>query len=442
MSAIIDTELLSGLFEQTPFKSTKTSELDVQFAVDPSFGLTKERYGWYSNGALFDESFFTGSGGKIEISTGSNSGDIARIRGAFSGQYQSQTLAEPGLGFSVAPGNTSLDGNGKVSLDTGKFTVGAFTWDTTNNVVDTGLAMQVDTSGATFILKSNGSHQAGSPVSQEDWNIDGLYSKGPSDFTFDPGTGYIYNWPHTWYNQGALFMAILDNQINKIIPVHKFNVDQVPSMSTPNLPVQAVLDNDGTAASFSGDLGGMQYALYGTRDVEIQTRSRPEVVRNTAGDISLEVNTVDNAVDPVSEPGFPQVAVQRDTSKQNADVLELRLDRVFANATSDTYIFVWDEWNPETALTGATFDEPESTSQSSETRILTDTQATDYSPTEAVIRDILFVTSGKQQSVNISEPAVNNRIPLEATQVITSVKAQGENDTEYQPLRVNYLEGF
>lgn len=442
MSGTVDTVLISEIFERTPFKATKTAEEDVQFAIDPSFGLTKERYAWYSNGTIFDNTFFTDGQGRINISTGANSGDIARIRSAFSGQYQSHSLAEPGLGLSIAPNNTILDPDNLVSLDHGEITLGAFTWDEVNDVVSTGIAIQIDTNGARVILKSDETQQSNSPVPQADWNIDAMDSKGPSDFTFEPSRGFIYNFPYTWYNQGALFVAVLDNQSNQIIPIHRFSVDQVPSISTPNLPIQAVVDNDGTATSTTANLGGMQYTLYGIRDVETQSRSTPELVQNSAGDISDTAVTTNNAIDPEAQPGFPQLAVQRDEAEFESDVLEIRLDRVFGNATSDTYIFVWDEWNPGTALTGESFTEPESINVSTETRILTDTQATDYTPTEAVVRDVLFVTSGKQQAVSISESSINNRIPLKATQVMTSVIAPGENNTEYQPFRAVYLEGF
>jgi hypothetical protein len=71
----------------TPFDAMKTAEQNVQFAIDPSHGLTKSRYAWYSNENRFDSTFVSEDIGAIGLQTGSSGSDTARIRSAFSGQY-------------------------------------------------------------------------------------------------------------------------------------------------------------------------------------------------------------------------------------------------------------------------------------------------------------------------------------------------------------------
>lgn len=53
----------------TPFLAQKTAEQTLDFDIDPSKGLTKKRYKWYSDNVLHDDSYFTDIPGAIEIST-------------------------------------------------------------------------------------------------------------------------------------------------------------------------------------------------------------------------------------------------------------------------------------------------------------------------------------------------------------------------------------
>jgi uncharacterized protein YgbK (DUF1537 family) len=93
----------------TPFDALKTATQNVQFAIDPSKGLTKSRYGWFSNGSRFDSTFVGEIPGAIEIETGTSGTDQARVRSAFAGQYVSQALAQPGQGVVLPNGLVTYD---------------------------------------------------------------------------------------------------------------------------------------------------------------------------------------------------------------------------------------------------------------------------------------------------------------------------------------------
>lgn len=56
----------------TPFMANKTAQQELEFDIDPSKGLTKKRYGWYSDNVLYDSSFISDIPGGLQLSTGSN----------------------------------------------------------------------------------------------------------------------------------------------------------------------------------------------------------------------------------------------------------------------------------------------------------------------------------------------------------------------------------
>jgi len=59
---------------------------------------------------------------------------------------------------------------------------------------------------------------------------------------------------------------------------------------------------------------------------------------------------------------------------------------------------------------------------------------------EAVLRDVIHVQSGKNTPIQISEAEVDNRIPIEATRVITATNDGSSTDTD--PFIVNFTEGY
>ena len=428
----------------TPFQALKTASQNTQFALDASKGLTRRRYGWYSNNVLFDSAQFANNdaNGTISIDTGALSANTARIRSAISGQYISQSLAQPGVGLSIADANVSLDANNRASLSHGTIGVGAG-WHNGSSggwnvggTIETFIGLTMDSSGVNATLVANGSHLGDSPVPQSEWNLDPMDGTGPSGRVLRPQNGYIYNMPYTWYAFGALYVGIVHPKEDAPILFHKFALDGA-SFDRPNLPPLIVADDGGTAASLSAEVGGMQYALYGAQLSEEGGEERATEVTRTNYSVGTASVDSNNAVDPVAEPGTPVVSVRRVAGVRD---LSVRLDGVLTQTDAPIWLFSWDEYEPETALTGASFRNPnESLTPSSETKVEIDTAATDYTPGIAVARGVDYVYTDKNQN-SLQALVTDDRVPIDATRVITAVH-DGTAAT-VDPAQVRIVEGY
>jgi len=428
----------------TPFLANKVAEQNLEFDIDPSKGLTQKKYGWYSNNSLFDKTHFTEIPGAIELSTSATGSDTARIRSATAGQYRSQTLAVPGVGAAVTSG-VSRDANNYVSLDNGVVAIGAGWHDSSSGgwnvggTIQTFIGFKIDSEGAKAVLISDGEHQAGSPVSQENWSEDVLDDSGanrrnPSGQLFTPEDGYIYNMPYTWYNQGALVVGLVDKSMNKFLPVHQFEVDGEPSLDRPNLPTNVIVDNDGDAASTTVELGGMQFSRYGEGQ-ELPTRNT-QVSRFTSGSfIGTAKVTNNNALDPQAEPGSPLVAIR---SEDQLDDTLIRVPKIVMDADADVYLYQWDEYDDAAALTGENFRKPK-TVTSGESKLEVDTEATDYSPSTYTLRGVTKIEGGKKE-VSLGVESTNDKLPIRGTRVVTVVS--DGTSTDAQPIIVDVEEGF
>lgn len=434
--------------EKSPYGSTKTAELNVQFSIDPTFGLTKERYGWYSNLELFNPEHFTEGNGQIEIETSATGSDSAELRSAYPGKYISHTVAEPGLGAQIPAEYLEFDtsGNGTtVSLTHGEITLGLIEVNRNTQTGVNTIAFSFESDGVYVTLRKN--NESVRRVPQEDWNIDPLDGTGPSGRTFRPDEGYVYTIPYTWYGQGALNFAVQDVERGEMITVHSINFDGGSATGTPNMPVEVAIQNQGTAQSLGVNIGGMQYAVYGAGNLSDSATGRETSELRQTGNAYIDENVVltENAVDPFAQPGRPLVAAQRNlTETRSRTSLSVDVVDTFLKIGGDVYVFIFDEWEPDTALTGASFTEPVSrgsTSGPEESKLLTDTQATDYTPTEAVLRSVLYVTGDKQTPSTITGSA-QNRLPIDATTVLTAALPPGNNSTFAQPAQITMREGW
>jgi hypothetical protein len=74
--------------------------------------------------------------------------------------------------------------------------------------------------------------------------------------------------------------------------------------------------------------------------------------------------------------------------------------------------------------------------------MLTDTQASDYSPTTAVLRRIRYLASGKNAE-NLTQSASDERLPIGATRIFTAViPPNTSTDADVSPIIVGGEEGF
>lgn len=423
----------------SPFGARKTAPQFTQLSIDPSQGLTRKRYGWWSNGTLFDETLFSDVESGIRLETTATGTDEARIRSAYPGQYISQSVAQPGLGLVVDDANVEIDASGNISLTHGEIHAGAFYWDDAGDAPDTGLGWTWDASGWEFFIKSLGSHIGPSPIPQTAFGIDRGDGNDWSGRLLDPSHGYIWNFPHTWYNEGPLSGAWVNPTNNHIEELVRGVVNGRPSVDTPNLPIQLVARNAGTGQSLGVELGGMQYSTYGSGRDDLERRGTDET---RVGDslVTTQRTLTENAIDPTSEPGTPLISAQREAGRED---LNLRSTRIRAKPVGgDIYIFAWDEYDPDTALTGASFTDPISPNNVGlESHIVTDTQATDYAPEVAVFRGIEPFDGGTGNNVSAKDSDIDERIPIGATRVFTAVTEENAN-IDLKPIEVTFEEGY
>lgn len=419
----------------TPYGNTKTAEQEVQFSVDPSFGLTKGRVLWYSNGNRFNDTNFTENEGDISLTTTATGTDEARLHSAYSGQYVSHSQAQPGSSITVEPANYSIDGDGLVSLSHGILQAGVFWYDGTS--IENGILLEIDASSAKARTVNGGSDTGNSPVSQENWNIDPCNGSGPSGFQLDPGEGMLGNFIYTWYSKGNIYLAFIDDNSDSLVLAHEFDIDVTPSIGTPNLPVHTRIANDGTATAMEVRQGGLQFTLNGTDDGQVEERNTPVSTTTSGSTISDTRALTDGKIDPFSQPGVPLLSVKREAEYRS---LRVRESEVFAEPGGDIILFFWDEWDDSTALTGASFSEPIIDDDGKESRLLVDVSATDYTPTQSSFRGMTKIEGGNKNQVDPSTVLKEDKVPIDATRVVTAVNTGSGTDVD--PLISNYSEGF
>lgn len=438
MPNITAADAQSTPLDSSPFGGQKVADQFTQFSVDPSQGLTRKRYGWYSNGTLFDSTLFSDVEAGIRLETTATGTDEARIRSAYPGQYISQALATPGLGLVPDAANVSVT-DGLASLSHGEIYAGAFYWDETNDEVETGIGYLWDADGWEFFAKSQGVHLGDSPVSQADFGFQPGDGSKQNGRVIDPADGFVWNFPYTWYNEGPLGAAYLNPFSNRLEEMVRLSVDGRPSTDTPNLPVQLVVRNAGTAQSLGVELGGVQFTTYGAGKEDLERRITDET-REESGLIGDTRALTENAIDPTAEPGAPLISFQRETAGTS---VTLRATEVELRASEDCWVFVWDEYDPATALTGETFTDPVSPNNAGrETKLLTDTQATDYTQSQAVFRGMEPFAGGQIKKSNVADTDIDLRVPLEATRIYTAVLAGSTSAADVDPFKVRVEEGY
>jgi hypothetical protein len=436
-----------GEISKTPWGAQKTADLDIQFAIDPSFGLTKERYGWYSNNTLFDDTFFSESEGKIELETTATSNDSARLRSAYPGQYVPHALAEPGIGASIPTEHLQFAADGTVSLTHGEISITVAEWSDSNDRGMNSMGISYESDATHFQLRSGDSNVA--LVKQANWNIDTLDGSNdrdnPSGHQLTPQDGYVYHIFYTWYGQGTAILAVMPSDSEQVVPVHRFSPDANNNVvEQPNLSPTVVVENKGTAEALNCQVGGMQFATHGYR------RENPKNVRETAftrrttnSYIDVEGAITNNSYDPNAEPGKPLVAFRRDEGELNSRAsISVGLQDIYANSSRAIMLYIWDEFNPGSALTGENFSQPTSRPGTDESRLQGDSEATDYTPSsDAVVRSVIYIDGNKRTPTSVQGRA-SARLPIEATGVVTAVKAVGRNNTDAQPFKLTVNEGY
>ena len=420
----------------TPYRARKTASQRVQFSIDPDFPVSKKRWYYASNGTAFDDTNITGQPGEIQLSTTATGTDTARLRTAIAGKYVSHALAEPGQAIRVPEAYLSYEADGAVQLSHGRIVWGAYTYDAANASIENGLGFILDANGLKAFLKKEGSHVGNSPVAQASWNLDTVLDPGAGSGELSLSKGASWIQPYTWYNSNPLTVGYVDATLNRFRPVHQFRPDTSPTMGTPNLPIQFIVDNQGTAAALELYTGGVQYSTFGATENSRNVRQTVTGRATTNSYIDLAAVSNNNSVDPFAEPGVPLVTVQRrgrDTMPLNTDSFEIR-------PTNDIYVFVWDEYEPAAALTGANFRQPHGDDTGLEAQVNVDTEATAYAPGTAVLREVIPLQGGDSTPVEFAANRASNAVPSKAARLVTAVHRGSACDAD--PIRVRLNEGY
>ena len=420
----------------TPYRARKTAPQRVQFSIDPDFPVSRKRWFYASNGTDFDTTNITGQAGEIELSTTATGADTTRLRTAISGKYVSHALAEPGQAIRIPETHLSYGADGAVQLSHGRVIWGAFTYDEANAAIKNGLGCILDSSGLSVFLRKESEHVGDSPVAQSDWNLDTVLDPGAGNGELSLSEGVTWNQPYTWYNSNPLTVGYVDAKLNRLRPVHQFRPKSSPTIGTPNLPVQFVVDNQGTASPLELYTGGVQYSTFGGN--EGARNVRQTVVGRTTSNSYIDTAAVhsNNAVDPLAEPGVPLVALQR----RGRETMPLNISSIETQPTNDIWVFVWDEYGPATALTGENFRLPHSDSTGSESQIEVDTEATSYSPESEVLREVVPLRGGDTIDVKFTDKRTSNSVPDKAARVITAAHRGSSCDVD--PIRTRVTEGY
>lgn len=434
-------------YTQTPFDALKTAELSVQFAIDPSFGLNKQRFGWYSNENYLDETNIGVVDGKILLNTSATGSDSVRVRSAYPGQYIAHTVSEPGVGARIPSEHLEYDSEGRVSLTHGEISLEVAQWsDTAQQALNAhGVSYESD---ATYAQVRSGDQNVAF-VPQSEWNIDtldgsGVDDRNPSGVQLRPEDGFVHLFYYTWYGEGAYILAFGNPETQEVLPAHRYVPSEGnPPLEAPNMPVQVTVENQGTADPLACKVGGMQYVTHGSRSegIGVGTRSIEETRVPASGYIDTPAATANESIDPFAEPGSPLVAVRRlQSDLRFKKGLRLEVNELFADVDSDIFVFIFDEFDPDNANINGSWTQPTS-SGGDETGLETNTSLTTYSPSNPEIRGLTFISSSKNSTSTITGDS-SSRVPLNATSIMTAVLAPGSNSTTPSPFIANIIEGF
>jgi hypothetical protein len=126
-------------------------------------------------------------------------------------------------------------------------------------------------------------------IPQTAWNIDPLDGTGPSGLTLDLALGSIFQITFSWYGYGVTeFNVVMQNPATlaqEVITVNRYRPANETSLTDPNLPLRAQIENNGaTDAARDLFVGGREYCIIGEFNPEFRiTSDRREVTVGTAG---------------------------------------------------------------------------------------------------------------------------------------------------------------
>jgi len=193
------------------------------------------------------------TGQEYQVSTTADGGDGAILRTKERGRYSPGVTAEVGIGIRT------------VERPTGNqlWRAGAF------NGSD-GVYFGEDSNGV-FVAREKGGTEK-DKVYQSNWNLDAVNGSGdddvnPSNRELDLDEGVILRVVYAWYGHGQIqFQVVIrdeEDDSQMVIPVHNIYPVAETSTEQANLPVEATVDNEGTADGYDLFVAGRQFSIIG-----------------------------------------------------------------------------------------------------------------------------------------------------------------------------------
>lgn len=208
-------------------------------------------------------------------------------------------------------------------------------------------------SGGLFVTTLRDGTEIGKTY-QANWNADPLNGTGPSGLTLNTTNGNIYRIVYSWYGYGTIEWQVVQgdaNNVQIVIVVNRYRPVAQTSMTDPNLPIRARIQNGATTAT--------SYSLFvASRQYSIQGKYEPE--RRITSQYNLNLTLTTSAFVPVvsfrRDPTFPIATRSNSASVKiegfdmvcSVDLLyEIRFNPTLATASWQTPS---DSTNTETAV--------------------------------------------------------------------------------------------
>lgn len=336
---------------------------------------------------------------EYQLATTSGGADSAQLASVQRGRYIAGFGAECGIAVRLGSGLT-----GNQTLRFGYFDA--------NN----GFFWQLSAGGALSV----GIRRAGSDylvVPSASFNVDPVDGTGPSGIAYSATTGNIFQIDFCWYGYGSVAWRLVlnDSSGNQVVQVvHRWAPSGQTSIMMPNLPVTALLANNGTPSPAYGYVAGRHFSVVG----------------NAAGYLAMAPNV--RITTAINMSGFvanttpiPCLSVQVKSAYLGVPV---RLQGFDVEVSVDCYLFIVTN----ATLTGANFGNIPNTVQT-ETSLQQDTSATAYSGGICVY-GALVPTGGK--TLVTSSGALSIDLQGQIVSVIMyALKSGTSSNTTYVALR-------
>lgn len=229
---------------RTAFDELRIAEKTNVIDLKSLFGKTTLRDIYTSNGTGAINN--TIGAGEYEL-TVSSANDLAQLSSAERGRYLAGAVAEIGLGV--------------------RNTVNAL-----SNTQQARWGYFDESNGFYYLLNSNGLNCAILRDGQElviprsNFNIDRLDGSGPSGVNLSVANGIIYKIQYSWYGYGGVDFLVatkgIDN-VQKVIPCHRYFTSNQTSVTNPNLHIRAELKNNTTNSNANLYIAGRQFSILG-----------------------------------------------------------------------------------------------------------------------------------------------------------------------------------